>query len=280
MKSNSPGLPRLAGGSPIQMIAYFVLGLAVMAAGCSNGAGRMPTGPSALAPSESAAHSGVVQLPASFVTDAGVCEQLTLSWNNLGAGGHLAETWHLEIWEIVSGERVDPKVYNDANHTPASFTLAVSPGTYEVRITAKSSAARVQNSGSVSFFFTVLPCQSSCTLTQGYWKNHADAWPVASLTLGTTSYSSDQLLDILNQPTGGNGLVSLAHQLIAAKLNVANGAAPDDVAAAIAAADALIGGLVVPPVGTDSLHPSVTSALNTTLTNYNEGIIGPGHCEN
>ncbi len=27
-----------------------------------------------------------------------------------------------------------------------------------------------------------------------------------------------------------------------------------------------------------SLHPSVTSALTTTLANYNEGAIGPGHC--
>jgi hypothetical protein len=71
----------------------------------------------------------------------------------------------------------------------------------------------------------------------------------------------------------------LAHQLIAAKLNVANGADDTAVAAGIAAADALIGGLVVPPVGSGSLASSATSALTETLTSYNEGLIGPGHCD-
>ncbi len=47
---------------------------------------------------------------------------------------------------------------------------------------------------------------------------------------------------------------------------------------AIAAADALIGGLVIPPVGGGTLAPSATGALTTTLDNYNQGITGPGHC--
>src|SRR5688572_23676843 len=62
---------------------------------------------------------------------------------------------------------------------------------------------------------------SGCTLTQGYWKNHPEAWPVASLELGSVTYSKAQLLSIFRTPVSGNGLVSLAHQLIAAKLNVA-----------------------------------------------------------
>jgi hypothetical protein len=67
--------------------------------------------------------------------------------------------------------------------------------------------------------------------------------------------------------------------LIAAKLNIANGANPAAVASAIASADALIGSKVAPPIGSGVLAPSATSALVTTLTNYNEGIIGPGHCD-
>ena len=54
-----------------------------------------------------------------------------------------------------------------------------------------------------------------CTLTQGYWKNHASAWPVSSLTLGSVSYDQDELIAILKTPVKGNGLVKLAHQLIA-----------------------------------------------------------------
>jgi hypothetical protein len=132
------------------------------------------------------------------------------------------------------------------------------------------------------------PCTptDTCTLTQGFWKTHgpipvggnANAWPVPGLTLGTINYTDLQLLSILNRAPAGNGLVSLAHQLIAAKLNVANGADPTAVAAAIAAADALIGGLYIPPVGSGLLAPSATSDLNDTLTQYNEGGTGPGHC--
>jgi hypothetical protein len=125
-----------------------------------------------------------------------------------------------------------------------------------------------------------------CTFTQGYWKTHgpiptgnnSNEWPVTNLTLGTVNYTDLQLQSIFDTPAGGNGLISLAHQLIAAKLNIANGADGTSVAAAIAAADALIGGLVVPPVGSGFLSPSSTSSLTTTLTSFNEGTIGPGHC--
>src|SRR3954467_11679068 len=98
-----------------------------------------------------------------------------------------------------------------------------------------------------------------CTLTQGYWKNHADAWPVTSVELGTVTYSKAEALQILDTPVAGNGLIALAHQLIATKLNLASGP-PNGVAASVTRADALIGGLVVPPVGTGSLTSAQTSA--------------------
>ncbi len=122
---------------------------------------------------------------------------------------------------------------------------------------------------------------TGCTLTQGYWKNHPGSWPVAGLTLGSVLYTQSQLLSILGEPVTGNGLVSLAHQLIAAKLNQAAGApVPSVVATAIAAADAMIGSLVIPPVGGGYLHPSGTGTLTCTLDQYNNGCTpgGPGHC--
>lgn len=126
-----------------------------------------------------------------------------------------------------------------------------------------------------------------CTFTQGYWKTHGpvptgnneNEWPVNNLNLGSVTYTDLQLQSIFDTPAAGNGLIALAHQLIAAKLNVANGASDAAVAADIAAADALIGGLVVPPVGSGFLNPSATSSLITALTNFNEGKTGPGHCE-
>jgi hypothetical protein len=137
------------------------------------------------------------------------------------------------------------------------------------------------------------PCgggDTDCTYTQGYWKTHGpegcvagnntNQWAATSLTLGNVSYTDLQLCSIFNTPAAGNGLISLAHQLIAAKLNVAKGAVPDlATAQCILEADTLIGDLVVPPVGSGSLPSSVTSALTACLTSFNEGTTGPGHCE-
>ena len=139
-----------------------------------------------------------------------------------------------------------------------------------------------------------LPCLtgSNCTYTQGYWKTHGPVpvgnneyvWPQSvkdnGLKLGTVLYMSDQLLQVFNRPAAGNGLLVLSHQLIAAKLNIANGAqAGQDVLADIVAADALIGGRVVPPVGTGTLTNSSVSALTNRLTSFNEGDLGVPHCK-
>lgn len=118
----------------------------------------------------------------------------------------------------------------------------------------------------------------SCIFTQGYWKNHASLWPVSSLTLGTVTYTKTQLLSILGTPAAGNGLLILAHQLIATKLNLANGGNGSACAAAVATADALIGGLVVPPVGGGFLAPSLVTATTQVLDNYNNGLLQPNDC--
>lgn len=108
----------------------------------------------------------------------------------------------------------------------------------------------------------------SCNRTRGYWDTHPNSWPLTNLTLGSVSYTETQLISILNNPTTMNGLVSLASQLIAAKLNTACGAS-SDIAALIAQADAMIGSLVVPPVGSDYLNPSTTSSLTDALDRFN-----------
>jgi hypothetical protein len=160
--------------------------------------------------------------------------------------------------------------------------------TYAFRAFAHATSTLNRSAWSNTTSCATIACVSDggCTLTQGYWKTHGpiptgnnvNEWAVTSLTLGGVSYTDLELQAIFDKPAAGNGLISLAHQLIAAKLNVASGADDSAAAASIAAADALIGSLVVPPVGTGSLPNSATSALNGALTSYNEGSIGPGHC--
>ena len=148
------------------------------------------------------------------------------------------------------------------------------PGDYAFRVWAEGNGLPGSGSLKSETFFastTVPEC------TQGFWKNHPEAWPAGCvpMLLGTVAYTQAQLLSIYNQPAVGNGLISLAHQLITAKLNICNGSDGTNINATIAAADALIGGLVVPPVGGGFLAPASTSALTQTLDDYNNGII-PG----
>jgi hypothetical protein len=118
-----------------------------------------------------------------------------------------------------------------------------------------------------------------CTRTQGYWKNHPNAWPVSSLTLGGLTYTKAQLLAILKTPTQGNGAVSLIRQLIAAKLNViATGISDSGMLSAINSANALLSSCGSVKVPTCVLDPSLTSELVDKLDDYNNGLLGPGHC--
>ncbi|MBI1796009.1 MAG: hypothetical protein HY076_04705 [Candidatus Eisenbacteria bacterium] len=126
----------------------------------------------------------------------------------------------------------------------------------------------------------------NCTFTQGYWKTHPSAWPASCLpmTLGNNSYTQSELLAILGQPVQGNGSISLAHQLIAAKLNVCQGAASNAIASAIASAQAQLaacGSNKLKPVGAGpycSLTTSSTDSNTNALDNFNNGVTGPGHC--
>jgi len=87
------------------------------------------------------------------------------------------------------------------------------------------------------------------------------------------------LLDILHEPVRGNGLLILAHQLIAAKLNIAAGADPSCIEGTIAEADALIGDLVIPPVGDGYLAPREAPPLAGILGRFNEGGMCAASCD-
>ena len=199
---------------------------------------------------------------------------------------------NLSRYELAGGESVDIEVgdFLFDNGASTNCTEPLECGvTYVFRAFAHATSTSKRSEWSANLECATLACTQVvvCTYTQGYWKTHGpiptgnntNQWPVASLMLGSMDYTDLQLLDILNTtPAGGNGLVALAHQLIATKLNIANGSDATAIAAAVANADALIAGLVVPPIGSDRLAASTTSALTQLLDDYNNGSIGPGHC--
>jgi len=58
--------------------------------------------------------------------------------------------------------------------------------------------------------------------------------------LGSQTYNMTELLAILNTPSGGDASIILAKQLIAAKLNIANGSDPTPISSTITHADSLL----------------------------------------
>ena len=184
-------------------------------------------------------------------------------------------------FKLAPNQALDIEIGDARDETGVSGTTAgelADATSYVVCAFAMPASGGARSPLSATLTSGTTPQGANCTYTQGYWKNHTGAWPVTNLTLGTVNYTAAQLLLILNQPASGNGLISMAHQLIAAKLNIAAGANSATILASITAADALIGGLVVPPVGVGTISPGTTSALTEALDDFNEGESGPGHC--
>ena len=98
------------------------------------------------------------------------------------------------------------------------------------------------------------------------------------LQLGNVTYDRQQLQSILENAVRSNGLVSLAHQEIAAKLNIANGADGSCIQQTLAEVDALIGDLVIPPVGDGILRSRDVASYVSALTHYNEGALCAPYC--
>jgi hypothetical protein len=180
---------------------------------------------------------------------------------------------------LAPGQSITVTVGNFKNDNGFSTSCAgplVCGTVYIFRAFSHGNSVWGRSAFSSNYIDSTLACSFGCALTQGYWKTHGpipvgnnlDTWPVTTLTLGTVPYSDLQLLAILNQPPMGNGLISLAHQLIAARLSIANGADGTPIAAAVAAADAMIGSLVVPPIGSGILDPSVTGTLTDELDTW------------
>ena len=137
-------------------------------------------------------------------------------------------------------------------------------------------------------------CPGGCTLTIGYWKTHA----------GFTGRNADRVTQYLSKNLGAgggktvvvttapqavgllsmsgdasNGINKLYAQELAAKLNIAKGASGTSIASALAAADAFL--VNFNSADWSSLSKTQKNNVNSwmsTFDSYNNGVIGPGHC--
>lgn len=122
---------------------------------------------------------------------------------------------------------------------------------------------------------------SGCTLTQGYWKTHTESWPTPYLPSATFYLSGMSWIDTFNTSPNGNGYYILAHQFMAAKLNLANGAsAPTSIQAALGDAEAFLTANTPASCNQSNFNCNQQKATAAVLDDYNNGVYagGPPHC--
>jgi hypothetical protein len=209
-------------------------------------------------------------------------------------------------WELMAGE-CEEVIIGDVNFDETGVSgqnCALAPlecGTEYVFIAFAHAGRRMGRSAwTEPLVCSTAPCPpEECTHTQGYWKRDTgqnpvfpDLWPLSvrngGMYLGSVWYSINDLFRILITPEGQgvkcppkskpNGLYALAHQLIAAKLNVGIGATCPVGQAKIDAADQLIGNKIV---GVDCVTPDVAAPYTKDLDAFNNGSLPgcPPHCE-
>lgn len=146
------------------------------------------------------------------------------------------------------------------------------------------------------------PPGDGCTLTQGYWKNHSENGPApydatwnelpgadgipnsgndgSSTAFFTTGQTWYQIFH--TNASGGNKYISLAHQWMAATLNGLADADLSEVATEMADGEALLAAHAANwnnPRGYSRAIRDQMNAIAGVLDDYNNGEIGPGHCD-
>jgi len=133
-----------------------------------------------------------------------------------------------------------------------------------------------------------------CTRTIGYWKTHDGGGPQDDMvsrhlpiTLGDDVVDNTTESDMILAMSGpnSNGLIKLRAQLLAAMLNVSAGADGSAISATITAANAFLDANNVTAGNINAVWSGLTSAQRAQvnawkdqLDGYNNGLIGPGHC--
>ena len=136
------------------------------------------------------------------------------------------------------------------------------------------SSSSVDNSN--DFGFHVPPVASAGTGTPGYWKNHPEAWPVSSITIGGRVYSKAVAISWMYE--GGDKTQTMFMHLVSAKLNLLIGTEASCISGTVGLADAW---MATYPVGSKVKGSSLAwkngEPLSVQLDRYNNGMLCAPH---
>jgi hypothetical protein len=203
---------------------------------------------------------------ANFTINAGVC--LVAGEDD---GGNLVSSL-LRITEVsdglasISALRIDQE--------PDALPTTISAFTF-----VNGDQVTVNRYHGVTITFVNHVEENGCTYTQGWYKNEKHVWPSGSITRGSSFDGGASYASILDTPPRGNVYYVLAHQYITALLNIQGGASSTDIADELDdAADYFAAASPNNPLPAGWTKDEVT-ALAEALDDYNNGLTGPGHCD-
>lgn len=175
---------------------------------------------------------------------------------------------------------------SDADGTAQQFALFLNTGnnSYFVGVEDNTLAPPGDSDYNDIMFSITVDEVAGCTLTQGYWKTHSagrkynPTWALVGGPNAPFFNSGMTWIQIFNTSAAtGNDYVKLAYQYMAAKLNVYAGASTTPaVVAAILGAEAYF---TAQGAGVFVHQSADAAAYQVILGQYNEGLIGPGHCD-
>lgn len=207
---------------------------------------------------------------------------VTLQKNNGNGGLIITQTLSDGTFAFNS---ITKGLYTICANPPSSFQnwIPTRPECLNIKLNGKNSSAFA------SFAYVLSYENNGCTRTQGYWgsspagKLRLIELVGSGLSLGNRTYTATEMASIFNTPAGGNALISLAHQLMAAKLNILNGTNNSQVGTFITQAENLIANLIIPPIGSDFVANSSTlgqqmDVVKTALDDYNNGKLDVPKC--
>ncbi len=173
-----------------------------------------------------------------------------------------------------------------------TYTRMIGPyavcGNYTVDNTASFLTNDTGATGSSSWMVNVnVPCAGGCTLTPGYWKTHSefgpapydDTWAQLPNGASTPFYLSGQTwYQVFWTAPQGNAYYILAHAYMASRLNILNGASTTpDVDAALAWSEGFFNTYTPSSTLSKTVRQQAIYYADI-LDDYNNGLIGPGHC--
>ena len=208
--------------------------------------------------------------------------------------GHLGEEWGPEPKAGFSLPGT-PTLINDTIHVDdtngSSWTFSASGEvTYDKTFTCANAGthtntATIRETGQSDSATVTVRCiyaqpPSGCTRTIGYWKNHTSEWPSGQSPSDPFFSSGKTWFQVAwTQPAEGNAYYILAHQYIAARLNILNGAAStSEVNGALVWATDFFN-TYTPTSSLSEQVRALAISYAGILDSYNNGSIGPGHCE-